>query len=87
MLGVTMLSVALDVVAEGPVDGFEVGYVGEDGTLHRLPLADWAVRFEVMAPVRRFTSRKGQRHLPVRRPELTGSAPNRSRACGNGRGQ
>jgi hypothetical protein len=34
MLGVTMLSAVLDVVAEGSVDGFEVGYVGEDGTQH-----------------------------------------------------
>lgn len=48
-------------------DGFEVGYAGEDGTQYRLPLADvWAVRFEAMAPVRRFMSRKGQRHLPGR---------------------
>jgi hypothetical protein len=67
MLGVTMLPAALDVVADGSMDGLEVGYVGEDGTQHRLPLADrWAVRFEAMAPVRRFASRKGQRHLPWR---------------------
>jgi hypothetical protein len=30
MLGVTMLPAALGVVAEGSVEGFEVGYVGED---------------------------------------------------------
>jgi hypothetical protein len=44
--------------------GFEVGYVSEDGAAHRLPLAEvWAVRFENGLPVRRFVSRKGQRHL------------------------
>ncbi len=32
---------------------------------HRLSLADaWAVRFEAMAPARRYRARKGQRHLP-----------------------
>jgi hypothetical protein len=45
-------------------DGFEVGYVTEDGAEHREPLAEaWAVPFERCAPVRRFRSRKGQRHL------------------------
>ncbi|MFJ8580047.1 TnsA-like heteromeric transposase endonuclease subunit [Micromonospora sp. NPDC093277] len=49
------------------MDGFEVGYVAEDGTQHRLPLtAVWTVRFEATAPVRRFTARKEQRHLPGR---------------------
>jgi hypothetical protein len=44
--------------------GFEVGYVSEDGTPHRLPLAEvWAAPFEHGLPVRRFASRKGQRHL------------------------
>jgi len=42
---------------------FEVGYVAEDGSAHRVALADaWAVRFEATAPVRRFYSRKAQRH-------------------------
>ena len=46
---------------------FEVGYVAEDGSAHRVALADaWAVRFEATAPVRRFYSRKAQRHLPGR---------------------
>lgn len=40
MLDVAMLPAALGVVIEGPVAGFEVGYVGEDGGQHRLPLAD-----------------------------------------------
>jgi hypothetical protein len=54
-----------DAASGSSVDAFEFGYVAEDGTQHRLPLADvWAVRFEAMAPARRFTSRKGQRHLP-----------------------
>jgi hypothetical protein len=49
------------------LDWFELGYVAEDGTQHRLLLEDaWAVRFEAMAPVRRFIARKGQRHLPGR---------------------
>jgi hypothetical protein len=67
MLGVMTLPAVRDTAADGLLDGFEVGYVAEDGTQHRLPLADvWAVRFEVMAPVRRFAARKGQRHLPGR---------------------
>jgi hypothetical protein len=46
------------------VDGFEVEYVSEDGDEHRVPLAEaWAVPFEHGLPVRRFASRKGQRHL------------------------
>jgi hypothetical protein len=46
------------------VGGFEVGYVTEDGAEHRVPLAEaWTVPFESCAPVRRFMSRKGQRHL------------------------
>ena len=46
---------------------FEVGYVVEDGSAHRVALTDArAVRFEATAPVRRFYSRKAQRHLPGR---------------------
>ena len=46
---------------------FEVGYVAEDGSAHRVALIDaWPVRFEATAPVRRFYSRKAQRHLPRR---------------------
>ncbi len=34
---------------------FEVGYIAEDGTRHRVPLAaEAAVRFEAMAPARQF---------------------------------
>jgi hypothetical protein len=45
-------------------DGFEVSYVAGDGAEHRVPVAQaWAVPLEQGIPVRRFTSRKGQRHL------------------------
>jgi hypothetical protein len=36
----------------------------QDGVEHRTALAEaWAARFELGGPVRRFTARKGQRHL------------------------
>src|SRR6476659_6586120 len=45
-------------------DGFEVSYVFDDGAERRVPLAQaWAVPLEWGLPVRRFRSRKGQRHL------------------------
>jgi hypothetical protein len=45
-------------------DGFEVSYVSGDGAEHRVPLAQaWAAPLKQGRPVRRFTSRKGQRHL------------------------
>ncbi|CCG02445.1 TnsA-like heteromeric transposase endonuclease subunit [Blastococcus saxobsidens] len=45
-------------------DGFQVGYLTEDGAELRVPLAEaWTVAFEHGTPVRRFVSRKGQRHL------------------------
>jgi hypothetical protein len=45
-------------------DGFEVSYVSGDGAEHRVPLAQaWAAPLEQGRRVRRFTSRKGQRHL------------------------
>ena len=45
-------------------DGFEVSYVLDDGAEHRVPFAQsWAVPLEQGLPVRRFTCRKGQRHL------------------------
>ena len=45
-------------------DGFEVSYVPDDGAEHGVPLAQaWAVPLEQGIPVRRFRSRKGQRHL------------------------
>ena len=56
--------------ARGPIGplangGFEVSYVPDDGAEHRVPItqAAWAVPLEHGSPVRRFTSRKGQRHL------------------------
>ncbi len=68
MSGVTVSSVVGDWEAVAlSADGFEVGYVTEDGTQHRVPLADaWAVRFEAAVPARRFNARKGQRHLSGR---------------------
>lgn len=48
-------------VAEGR---FEIGYISEDGAEVRLPLEEaWSFAFEAGRPVRRFTARKGQRHL------------------------
>lgn len=48
-----------------PAAGFEVAYVASDGSEVRRPLADvWAVRFEDVAPVRAFTSYRGQRNFP-----------------------
>jgi len=56
-----------DAAVDGPLKEFEVGYVAEDGAQRRVPLVDaWAVRFEAVAPARRFNLRKGQRHLPGR---------------------
>ena len=60
---------ALVVEAGRPIDppaddGFEVSYVSDGGAEHRVPLAQAsAVPLEQGMPVRRFTSRKGQRHL------------------------
>ena len=51
-------------IAPSADDGFEVSYVADDGAEHRVPLAQAsAVPLEQGMPVRRFTSRKGQRHL------------------------
>jgi hypothetical protein len=51
--------------ADVELDGFRLVYVAEDGTQHRLSLADaWTARFEAMSPVRRYRARKGRRHLP-----------------------
>lgn len=57
------------LAAAHPVDplaaaGFEVGYLAEDGAEHRTLLREaWRVPFEGGLPVRRFASRKGQKHL------------------------
>lgn len=46
-------------------DGFEIGFVDEDGVERRALLADaWAAPFERYRPVRRFPSYKGQKHFP-----------------------
>jgi len=61
---------ALHLGPRGPIGplangGFEVSYVPDDGAEHRVPItqAAWAVPLEHGNPVRRFTSRKRQRHL------------------------
>ncbi|MDW5324464.1 TnsA-like heteromeric transposase endonuclease subunit [Plantactinospora sp. KLBMP9567] len=60
----TTLPAVRDVAFGWSLDEFVVGYVTEDGTRRRVSLAEaWAVRFEAVAPARRFTARKGQRHL------------------------
>ncbi len=57
------------VKARRPIDpsadeSFEVSYVPGDGAEHRVPLAHAsAMLLEQGMPVRRFRSRKGQRHL------------------------
>jgi hypothetical protein len=61
---VTVLHLGSATRAEDAAGEFEVGYLGEDGLERRLPLGEaWATRFEDGLPVRRFISRKGQRHL------------------------
>ncbi|MFC7549363.1 TnsA-like heteromeric transposase endonuclease subunit [Plantactinospora sp. GCM10030261] len=52
----------------GPLgDGFEIGFVTEDGVERRILLRDaWSMEFERCLPVRRFPSYKGQRHYPGR---------------------
>ena len=45
-------------------NGFEIDYVTGEGASRWVPLAEaWPVPFEHGMPVRRFTSRKGQRHM------------------------
>ena len=45
-------------------NGSEIGYVTGEGASRWVPLAEaWPVPFEHGMPVRRFTSRKGQRHM------------------------
>ena len=61
---VTALDLESATPAEEVAGEFEVGYLGEDGLERRLPLGEsWATRFEAGLPVRRFASRKGQKHL------------------------
>lgn len=61
---VTALQIESAIRAEDAAGEFEVDYLGEDGVERRLPLREaWATRFEDGLPVRRFTSRKGQKHL------------------------
>ena len=61
-----MTALQLEATRPDPLlaGAFEVGYVSEDGAEHGVQLADaWTVPFELGMPVRRFTSRKGPRHL------------------------
>jgi hypothetical protein len=65
MLVVTVALGVVRDVAGAEREAFRVGYVTEDGAQHQVLLEDaWAVRFEAVAPARRFHARKGQRHLP-----------------------
>lgn len=67
MSAVAALGVAPEVGAGLSLDLVEIGYVVEDGAEQRVSLADASrVSFESCAPVRRFLSRKGQRHLSGR---------------------
>ena len=60
----TALSLEARAADQASVDDFEVVYMTEGGAERALPLtAAWAVAFECGCPVRRFRSRKGQRHL------------------------
>jgi hypothetical protein len=53
------------VTVDGPAAGFEIGWLAPDGGVRRRPLAEaGAVAFEVMMPVREFSSYRGQRHFP-----------------------
>jgi hypothetical protein len=55
------------ITVRDEVMGFELGWVTSTGEQARLPLADvWGLRFEDAAPVRRFVSYRGQRHLSGR---------------------
>lgn len=60
-----MTTVLVEPAPAGPAGvSFEIGYLSEDGAEHRVALEDaWLVPFERGRPVRRFTARKGQRHL------------------------
>lgn len=67
MSGMTAALGVVDDVAGVDPEGYWVEFVTEDGRRCRVGLGDaWAVRFEAMAPARRFMVRKGQRHLPGR---------------------
>jgi len=63
--------------------GVEVGYVAEDGTRHRVTLADaWAVRFEAMAPARGRDSAAGfERGLSRKVSSLTVASHDRLVVC------
>lgn len=64
MLAVAALGVADTAGTDVSFELVEIGYVGEDGVEQRVALAEAPrVGFEWCAPVRRFLSRKGQRHL------------------------
>ena len=67
MRAVTTLGISGEPGADLSVDRVEIGYLAEGGVEQRVSLAEavW-VGFESCPPVRRFLSRKGQRHLSGR---------------------
>lgn len=63
----TATGAAIEAGRELSIDLVEIGYVADDGAELRVSLAEAPrVVFESCAPVRRFLSRKGQRHLSGR---------------------
>jgi hypothetical protein len=67
MLAVAALGAAAEAGTDVSLDLVEIGYVAEDGVERRTALADaLRVAFESCTLVRRFLSRKGQRHLSGR---------------------
>jgi hypothetical protein len=59
-----VVTTALATAAAPASDGAELSWVDPDGIEQRPPLGEaWSVPFQTGLPVRRFTSRKGQRHL------------------------
>jgi len=67
MWAVAALGATAETDTDLSLDLGEIGYVAEDGAEQRVSLAEMPrVAFESCAPVRRFLSRKGQRHLSGR---------------------
>jgi hypothetical protein len=56
---VTLLPTVRDAAVDRPSEESAVDCIAEDGAHCRVPLLEtWAVRFEAMAPARRFQLRK-----------------------------
>jgi hypothetical protein len=67
MLAVAAVDMSGKATGDLSLDLVEIGYVAADGAEQRVSPADApGVAFESCAPVRRFLSRKGQRHLSGR---------------------